>query len=73
MSDQAILDSFDDAVAVISFIADAGLRDAAMDGLTQEHSRRQAVFAEAVPQIRRRPAIHVPPGGSALAELSKRH
>jgi len=74
MSNQAILDSaFDDATAVIGFIADQGLRDAAMEAISAEQARRQDVFADAAPAVRRKPAIAVPQGGSLLAELAKRH
>ena len=73
MSNQAILNSaFDDAATVVGFIADPGLRDAAMEAITAEHARRQVAFEDSTPVVLRRKPVEVPPGGSLLAELSKR-
>ena len=71
MSDQILDAAFDDAVIVIGYIADAGLRDAAMEAVAAEHARRQEAF-DSAPVVHRRKPVEVPAGGSLLAELSKR-
>jgi len=72
MRNETIEAAYADAIAVIDYIADYGLRDAAMEAIAAEHQRRQAVFADAAPMVLRRKPIEVPQGGALLAELAKR-